>query len=54
MAPNVVKELALQLFDSVSEPCGAYADNIECWRTVAASVCLEGIFAEGFQDPLNL
>jgi hypothetical protein len=51
VSPNVVKELTLQLFDSGFEPCVGYVENVMCRRLVAASVCVEGVFAKGF-DPL--
>jgi hypothetical protein len=42
----------LQLFDPDFDPCVGYVENINmCRRIVAASVCVEGVFAEGF-DPL--
>jgi hypothetical protein len=51
VSPNVVKDLVLQLFDPGPEPCGGFIENIKCGRIVAAAVCLEGAFVEGF-DPL--
>jgi hypothetical protein len=53
VAPNVVEELAVQLFYPSPEPRGGYVENAACWRIVAASICGEGVFAEGFH-PLNL
>ena len=47
-APDVVEDLALQLFDPSPESCGGYVENVVCWRIIAAPFCAEGVFAEGF------
>jgi hypothetical protein len=41
VAPDVVEELAVQLFYPSPEPFGGYVENVVCWRIVAASVCAE-------------
>ena len=53
MAPDVVEELAVQLFYPRTEPFGGYVENAVWRRIVAASICDEGVFAERFY-PLNL
>ena len=53
VAPDVVGELAVQLFYPRTEPFRGYVENVVCWRIVAASICGEGVFAKRFY-PLNL
>ena len=53
VAPDVVEELAVQLFYPRTESVGGYVEDVVCWGIVAASICGEGVFAKRFY-PLHL